>query len=93
MDGKEFLNLNADDLVKTGSTKIVLKFVIVGQQSLFKEFNDIEEKLLDPDKGIYARIKSNTDARKLFQRIFIGWGAIMTGLITAMLFKILSKGI
>lgn len=93
MNGEDFLNLDADDLVKTGNTKMALKFVIVGQQNLFKKFNEVEKKLLNPDEGIYARIKSNTDARKLFQRIFIGWGAIMMGLITVMLLKIFSKGI
>lgn len=60
----DILDLDLEKLSKEMSQKGLQIITIKGLQSLARRMTNIENKLLDPDEGIYSRVSDNTRWRK-----------------------------
>jgi len=60
----DILDMDPEQLSKEMSQKGLQVVTIKGIQSLARRMTNIENKLLDPDVGIYSRVAANTRWRK-----------------------------
>jgi len=66
--------------------------MILGEiRELKKQVECLESKLLDPDKGLYARVKENTDFRKTAKKVLGVISAATIGLIAKLIYDGIKK--
>jgi hypothetical protein len=54
---------------------------------LHERINRLEEKLLDPDNGLYARVKKNTNFRKSAKKILGVLGITTLGILAKIVYE------
>ncbi|UCE67655.1 MAG: hypothetical protein JSU85_06505 [Candidatus Zixiibacteriota bacterium] len=60
-------------------------------RNLKTQVEELEKKLLDPDEGLYARVKENTDFRKTARKVIGVISAATIGLIAKLAYEAFKK--
>lgn len=61
------------------------------REKLHGRINDLEEKLLDPDNGLFARVKENTNFRRSAKKILGLLGITTLGILAKLIYDSVKK--
>ena len=67
------------------------KFGVI-QEAMKKDVHLMKEKMFDPDEGLFARVKDNTDFRKGATTWFRVMGISIVGILSRMFFAMFTNG-